>query len=140
MANMANTAAYTLPDGRLAVDVSAAKTLAAVDCGYVQNVIADGVTITLPATAAGLSYTVVNGGAPITSGGPAGARTGKSVLVTIAPASVDQIAGNNFTATDNKAALNTKATSKIGDELGLVGDGGAGWVINRVKGIWARAA
>lgn len=140
MANMANTAAYTLSDGRLAVDVTANKTLALVDAGYVQNVIADGITVTLPATTAAASFTVRNGGALVNASGPAGARSGKSVLVTIAPNSADQIAGNNFTATDNKAALNTKATSGIGDELQLVGDGTNGWIIRNIKGIWARAA
>lgn len=139
MANMANTAAYTLPDGRLAVDVTANKTLALVDAGYVQNVITDAITITLPATTAAASFTVRNGGALVNTSGPAGARSGKSVLVTIAPNASDQIAGNNFTATDNKAALNTKATSGIGDELRLTGDGTNGWIISQIKGIWARA-
>lgn len=58
-----------LADGRQYVDVTSNKTLAATDAGVVQNVIVDGITVTLPATANGLSFTVRNGGAK-----PAGAQ------------------------------------------------------------------
>lgn len=138
---MANsTTLYTLPDGRTAVDVTLNKTLALSDCGVVQNVIADAITITLPPTSAGASFTVKNGGAPITSGGAAGARANKSVLVTIAPNASDKIQGLQFTAADNKAALNTKTTSQIGDELRITGDGVDGWLVNNARGTWVRAA
>lgn len=140
MANMANSAAYKGLDGRMWVDVDTNKTLAAIDNGYVQNVIADGVTITLPSTAAGLNYTVRNGGAPA-SGGPLYSGSNGTVLVTVAPAAADGISGANFTAATNKAALNTKATSQCGDFIQLQGTGTAGvtgWNVVAFGGTWAR--
>lgn len=126
---------------RQSVDVSADKTLAATDCGIVQNVIADGKVITLPSTAAGLSFTIRNGGAP--AGGSAGSGSDGSVLVAISPAAADGITGNGFTAANNKDALNTKLTSRVGDEITLTGTGNAGtaaWIISRVSGTWVREA
>lgn len=137
---MANsTTLYVAPDGRTSVDVTENKTLALTDQGIVQNVITDAITVTLPSTAAGSTFTVRNGGVP-KSGAPAGTGDDFSCLVTLAPAAADKIQGNAFTAADNKAALNTKATARIGDELLIVGDGVDGWNIIRVKGVWARAA
>jgi hypothetical protein len=128
-----------LTDGRQSVNVVANKTLALTDCGTVQNVQADGITITLLATIAGATFTIRNGGVPPTSG-PAGAVGDQSLLVTIQPNSSDQIAGLGFTATDNKTALNTKATAKVGDEITLVADATNGWVVTNSKGTWARGA
>ncbi len=137
---MANsTTLYRGQDNRTWVNVTEAKTLALADCGIVQNVIADNVTVTLPATTAGAQFIVRNGGvAP--SGGAAGAVSDASALITVAPNASDQIAGNAFTAADNKAALNTKATARVGDEIKLTGDGTNGWCVSEVKGVWARAA
>ncbi len=121
------------------VDVVANKTLALADCGIIQNVTKDSITITLPATTAGAVFYVRNGGVAPT-GTPAGAVSDGTVLVTIAPNASDQIAGNGFTATDNKAALNTKATSMVGDYMKLIGDGTNGWCIDTFQGIWVRQA
>lgn len=132
----------TLNDGRISVDVSANKTLTAADAGIVQNVITDAVVVTLPATADGLSFTVRNGG-DNASGTPTGAGADGSALVSVAPVAADGITGNGFTAAVNKAALNTKTTSKVGDEITLLGNGTTGvtaWTVNGVKGTWARAA
>lgn len=115
------------------------KTLTLADCGIVQNVIADGITITLPATSAGAAFYIRNGGAP-KSGAPAGTGDDASVLVTIAPNASDKIQGLAFSAQDNKAALNTKATAKVGDFVRLVGDGVDGYNVTEARGIWARAA
>lgn len=126
----------------VSVDVSSNKTLTAADCGIVQNVIADGITVTLPATADGLEFIVRNGGKPVTSG-PAGSGANGSVLVTLAPVAADGFTGNGFTAAVNKAALNTKATSLVGDQIRVVGNGTTGvtaWTIAEVIGTWARAA
>lgn len=137
---MANsTTLFTLPDGRMAVDVTENKTLAIKDCGVVQNVITDGLTITLPSTVVGYRYILRNGGdnasgTPTRSGGDA------SVAVTVSPAAADLIAGMEVTAADNKDFVNTKATAKVGDELELVGDGTNGWNVTGVKGIWAKEA
>lgn len=134
-----------LPDGRLYVNVTAPKTLAATDVGVVQNVIGGG-TITLPSTAAGLDYTVRNGGSAINASGPVGAVQNATATVTVAPAAADAIAGNNFTAVVNKAAINTAAAgtataSKVGDEIEVVGTGTAGvtaWQISHILGLWTR--
>jgi len=130
---------YTNTDGQTAVDVVANKTLALADCGIVQVVKLDAITITLPATVAGAYFRIVNGGVPVSSG-PTGTGSNGQVLVTVAPNASDQIAGLGFTAADNKAALNTKATANVGDFIELVADATNGWVVTRAKGVWARAA
>lgn len=138
---MANpTTPYTAQDGRLQIDVTEAKTLTAADSGIVQNVIADNVVVTLPATAASAAFTVRNGGAPITSGGPAGATSNQSAKVSVSPQAGDQLIGNGFTAADDKDAINTKATSNVGDEITVIGNGGTGYVISAVRGTWDREA
>lgn len=94
------------------VDVDADKTLALTDCGTVQNVTASK-TITLEATVVGTKHIVRVGADDIT--------------VTIAPNSVDKVAGNGFTATDNKAVIFTNAA--IGSYVELIADGVNGWMI-----------
>lgn len=136
---MANsTTVYSGSINRASVDVTLNKVLTLADCGIVQNVIADGITLTLPATSAGASYTIRNGGAPASSAVGAGTGADGSVLVTVAPNSSDQFAGLAVTATDNKPLLNTKLTSHVGDEVSLTGDGTNGWIIRDVKGAWVQ--
>jgi hypothetical protein len=136
---MANsTTLYKGQDGRTWVDVTLNKTLVAADCGIVQNVIATGVTVTVPATVVGYIYIVRNGGKVITSGGPAGA-VGDGNTVTVAPTGTDGFTGNAFTAATSKGAVNT--TGNIGDELKIVGSGvnsAAAWIIDNSKGTWTR--
>lgn len=142
MANMANTAAYRGTDGRMWVDIDSNKTLAATDQGYVQNVIADGVIVTLPSTGNGLEFRIRNAGVKSLNG-PAGAVSNGTALVSISPAAADAIAGANFTATINKDAQNTKATSKVGDYMVVQGTGTAGvtaWNAVEFAGVWAREA
>lgn len=137
---MANsTTLYTLPDGRIAVDVTEAKTLAITDQGVVQNVKYDNAVITLPATVVGYDFTVRNGGVPKTSG-PVGTGDDGSAKVSVSPNSADLIAGMQVTAADDKDFINTKATAKVGDELRLIGNGTTGWNVQSVKGIWAKEA
>lgn len=131
-----------LNDRRVSVDVTTNKTLTAADAGIVQNVTVDGVVVTLPGTADGLVFTIRNGG-----DNPANTATGAvadgSCGVSVSPAAADAIAGNGFTATINKDAINTKATSKVGDEITVVGNGTAGvtaWTISNLIGTWAREA
>jgi hypothetical protein len=121
----------------MAVDVTENKTLAIKDCGVVQNVIADAIAITLPATVVGYDYTIRNGG-DNASGTPTRAGADGSAIVTVSPNSSDLIAGMEVTAADDKDFINTKATSKVGDELHLIGDGTNGWKVVGVKGIWAK--
>lgn len=141
MANQANTAAYKLPDGRYAVNVDSAKTLAAADTGYVQNVIADNVVLTLPSVGPGLNFTFRNGGAKVNASGPAGATAGKSVKLSIDPAAADKIEGGvGGTAVANKDIINTKATSRVGDEYQVMGGATTTWQTIYRKGVWAREA
>lgn len=137
---MANsTTLYTLPDGRIAVDVSENKTLAITDQGVVQNVITDAITVTLPSTVVGYKFIVRNGG-DNASGTPTRAGADGSMNVTVSPAALDLIAGMQVTAADDKDFVNTKATAKVGDELELIGNGTTGWNVTRVVGTWAKEA
>lgn len=137
---MANpTTLYSLSDGRIAVNVTENKSLAISDSGVVQNVIADAITITLPATVVGYNYTMRNGGVPKTSA-PVGSGDDGSLALVVAPNASDLIAGMQVTAADNKKFTNTKATARIGDELRLLGDGTNGWNVVYVKGTWAKEA
>lgn len=141
---MANdtTAQQGLGNGINFESIDTSKTLAVADNGVVQNVIVDNLTITLPATgAAGLyHFTIRNGGVPASSAVGAGTGADGSALITVAPNASDKISGLAFTAADNKAALNTKATSKVGDFITLVSDGVDGWTVVSARGIWARAS
>ena len=138
---MANsTTLYKGNDGRMYVDVSENKTLAITDCGTVQNVITDAITVSLPATVVGYHYTIRNGGVKKTSSA-AGTGDNGSALVTILPVNgADLIAGMELTASDSDSLNNTKVTAKVGDEMSLVGNGTTGWNIESVKGIWAQIA
>ena len=116
MANPANTTAYRLPDGRMAVNVTEAKTLAAADSGYVQNVIYANGAVTLPATAVHGTFIIRNGGVPI-SGGPSGTGDDGN-LITVTPNASDNVEGGvSGTATDGKPFENTAATARVGDEI-----------------------
>jgi hypothetical protein len=137
---MANsTTVYRLPGGRMAVDVTEDKTLATKDQGTVQNIVRDNLTITLPATAAGLNFTIRNGGAPV-SGGPVGTGSNYSMIVTVSPNAVDLIEGQEMTAADDKDLINTKATARVGDEVTVIGNGTTGWNAHWIRGVWARQA
>lgn len=137
---MANsTTLYQLPDGRMAEDVSENKTLAIEHQGIVQNVTVDGLNITLPATVVGYNFVVRNGGVKATSG-PTRSGADGSAIVKITPNASDLIAGLELTASDADSINNTKATSKVGDEISLVGNGTTGWNVVAAKGIWAQIA
>lgn len=105
-------------------NVTGNKTLDAGDSGVAQVVTANA-TITLPSTAAGLSYTIINGG-------------DSDVTINVSPAAADQIIGNGFTAADNKDAINTNGF--YGEMLEIRGDGANGWHVVRVAGTWTREA
>lgn len=117
---------------RQAALVTGNKTLTAADSGIVQVIKADGVVVTLPATANGLSYTFVNG-----------SRYDGEYAFTVAPVAADGVTGNGFTATVNKAIVSAKATSKAKDEFTIQGTGTTGvtgWVFQSVQGTVTRAA
>src|SRR3990167_488087 len=137
---MANsTTLYQLPDGRMAVDVTEEKTLGGKDCGVVQNVITDGLNITLPATVVGYNYVIRNGGVPKT-GAPAGTGDDFSTIVKITPNASDYIDGIELAESDADSINNTKATARVGDEIGLIADGVNGWYVSHLKGTWAQIA
>lgn len=119
-------------------NIDTSKTLTLADNGVVQNVIADGLTITLPATTAGACFIIRNGGVPASSAVGAGTGTDASVAVTVSPNASDKIQGLAFSAADDKDAINTKATARVGDYIKLVGDGTDGWNVLDARGIWAR--
>lgn len=82
--------------------------------------------ITLPATATALAtVTVINGGAFGT------------VSVALSPAAADKIMGPNLAGTDNKDIINTKTTAQRGDYITVTAGHADGYVINKLRGIWA---
>lgn len=111
-------------DFRESVDVTADKTLTAADSGIVQNVLATA-TITLPATAVGLRFSIRNG-------------ADYTATVKVAPVALDQIVGNGFTPADNKAAINTLGQGA--SHIDLLGNGTTGYVVQACSGAWTREA
>lgn len=135
MANQAYSARYQLPDGRYAVNVDSAKTLAAEDSGIVQNVIAAGVVLTLPAVATQGVWTIRDGGVPVSSG-PAGAVTTASV-VTVDPNASDTLAGLNVEGTEQDGKYFKNTGGDIGDEIVIINTGATnGGLIASTKGDW----
>lgn len=109
--------------------ISANKTLDAEDTGKLFWVDTDAKIITLPATGAGLSCIIVNGGADGT------------VAVNVSPNAADQITGPDITAAADKDLINTKATAQRGDLVELADiDNTDGYVVQRLVGTWAREA
>lgn len=146
MANMANSAAYKIRTGRFAgqqgVDVDSNKTLGIADSGIVQNVIADGVIVSVPATATQGRWPIVAGGVRQTSG-PVGAVTGNAKqLLQVSPVAADQIQGGpDGTAVDNKDLILAKATAKVGDFVVIDNRGETnGPIVDSYKGAWTREA
>lgn len=136
---MANTAAYRNQNGAQTVDVDTSKTLGIADSAYIQNLIADGLTITLPATATQGTWRIRAGGVK-KSGAPVGTGDNGSMAVTIAPAAADQIQGGVAgSAVDNKAIILTKATMRVGDEAVVQNTGETnGPIVQSISGIWTR--
>lgn len=133
---------YVGQDGRLWINVSETKTLAATEFGWVQNIITDGLTLTLPASAtvlAGSEIVIRNGGVPQTSS-TAGSGDDGSVGYVVTPASGDGVTGNGFTAAVNKGVTYVKSGGKVGDEI-VLACGGANtakaWNVASVKGALA---
>jgi hypothetical protein len=140
MANPANSTAYRLTDGRIAVNVTEAKTLTVADQGYVQNVIYANGVVSVPATATAGQWTVRNGGVPKT-GAPAGTGDNGNAI-SVSPVAADAIEGGvTGTAVDNKDLINTAATARVGDEVTILNNGRTeGPSVVALKGVWAREA
>lgn len=142
MANPAFSTRYILPDGRLAVNVTEAKTLAAKDSGIVQNVIVADVVVTGPATATVGAWAVRDGGIRET-GGPAGAIIGPARPTLDVNAS-DTLAGLNYEGTeaDGKYVRVPAATARVGDEIRILNTGATngGIILPETVGDWQREA
>ena len=119
-----------------------AKTLAAADSGYVQNVIYANGVVTGPAAATTGIFTVRNGGVP-KSGAPAGTGDNGN-LIAFDPAAGDTLIGFNVadgTTADGKQIQNTAATAVVGDEVTVLYSANAnGPLLTNVKGVWAKEA
>ena len=109
---------------------SADYTLTAADSGALIIVTGVDKVLTLPATVAGLVYTIVLAAAGIS------ADTGLS----ISPNASDKITGNGFTPADDKDAILAGSGDRAGDAITLVGDGVDGWYITGLTGTWTRQA
>lgn len=142
MANPAFSTRYTLPDGRLAVNVTENKTLAAEDSGIVQNVIKASVVVTLPATATVGAWCVRDGGVRETNG-PAGAVISPA-NPTVDPNGSDTVAGLNVEGTeaDGKYLKVPAASAQYGDELAVLNTGATngGVLLPGTRGDWQREA
>lgn len=139
MANPAFTTRYKGRDGRLWIDVTENKTLAAEDSGLVQNVTVASVVVTLPATATVGAFTVRDGGVKV-SGGPTGAIT-SAARPTVDPNASDTVAGLNVEGTeaDGKYLRVASATAAEGDEITIVnGPTNGGYISGAVIGDWER--
>jgi hypothetical protein len=111
----------------LAEKESAAKTVGASDSGKAFAVVgaSSATVVTLPATAAGLTYTIIN------------VAQDADGAIQVSPVSADQIAGVDITEADNKDLINTSATQRCMDLVKVVGNGAAGWFVTDIRGTWA---
>lgn len=106
--------------------VASNKTLDEQDCGKQMYVTADAVIVTLPATATGLNFVVVNG-----------MNDGDS-LVSVSPNASDLITGPDYAGTDNKDWQNTKLTARAGDRLEFMYKAATGWIVTKLVGTWTQ--
>ena len=117
--------------GNYVETVTADQSLSYNDSGKVFLVGTDALTITLPATRAGVKYTFVNSGAD------------GAVLVTVSPNASDKIIGTiaavSMSASDDGDLTNTKSGANKGAWATIVGAGDAGWYIIGGDGVWAGA-
>lgn len=111
--------------------LSATKTFDAEDNGklFCVDDAADGDALTLPAIATGLS------GLTILAVGAFG-----TTAVTIDPNASDMILGPDITGADNKDLVCTKATQRRGDFVTLIAGDADGYMVQTLRGTWAREA
>lgn len=57
---------------------------------------------------------------------------------TITPAAADYIGGGGVGVTDAQSLRNTAATDTVGDAVWLYCDGTDGWIIESLRGTWAK--
>jgi len=107
---------------------SANYTIDAQDTGKIIYIDTDAKVITLPAIATAVDVTFVNAGSFGT------------VIITISPNADDKIMGPDLAGVDNKDLINTKATAHRGDFVKLVYGTADGWLVTKMRGIWAAEA
>jgi hypothetical protein len=127
--------------------IDTSKTLAAADSGVVQNIVADGLTITLPASAsilAGFVAIIRAGGFPASSAVVDGTSSNGTFGIVVTPAAGDGVTGGGWTAAINKGVTCTKATMKVGDTIVLQSTGAntanAWTVLAQYGASWGRTA
>lgn len=124
----------TVEDGGAVVmpvrEVTVNTTLDASESGLIVLAGAADLVITLPSTAAGLSFTFILENAALSTG------TGLS----ISPAAADAINGNGLTSVDNKDLILAGSGDREGDMVTLVADGVDGWYITSAIGTWSKEA
>jgi hypothetical protein len=103
-------------------------TLTSSDSGKTIIIDAADVVATLPATAAGVTYTFIVKTLSSTTG------------FSVSPAAADAIHGNGLTSVDDKDLINTAASDAEGDTVTIIGDGVDGWWITSIVGTWAKEA
>jgi hypothetical protein len=107
---------------RRSADITTNTTLTAADQGIVQVIRSSSAFVTLPSTAASLTFTFRVGGGVVTSG-PQGAA-GSAVVLNISPAAADGIGGLGLTTVINKDLIYTGGA--VGEEFTLTASGTAG--------------
>ncbi len=107
---------------------AASANAAVTESGVCYDVTADAVVITLPATAVGLEFTVMNIAADA------------AALVEVDFQAGDKNLGGLGIAAggDGKKLSNTKATAKKGDFITFVADGTDGYRIKAIRGTWTQ--
>ena len=113
------------PRARIKDTKSADYDLDAQDVGKIIEVDTDAVVVTLPSTVVGYIFTIRN----IAADGAA--------KISLDPAAADKIMGPDIAGTDDKDLILTKATSKKGDYVVVIGDGSLGWYVVDLSGTWA---
>lgn len=104
-------------------NIGATITLDAQDVGKILLNNTDSAVVTLPVTALGVNYTIMN----ITDG----------LKCTIQPNTADQIYMPDILTDSDNGIVLTAATSKDGDLIRLMADGSVGWYVTQLHGIWA---
>jgi hypothetical protein len=124
--------------GSIIEAIGADITLGLGDSGTVFTVAVDALTITLPTSKKGATFTFINSGADGNNTITISPVATDAIVGSIANAAADSVSGG----VDGKDIVNTKATANQGDRITIVGDGedGSGWWITDGVGIWASEA
>ena len=120
----------------LVVAITVDTTLSPEDSGKSFLVGTDALTVTLPATSAGVRYKFINSGADGNNIITISPNADDAIFGTVQNAAADSVSGGVV----DKDIINTKATANKGDDIGSEGEGADGWYIVGGVGIWASEA